>query len=144
MSDSLEELIREIAVVNGVAVDKNDPIMILHTINARLLNDSARAQQTMLDSYKAELEAIAFRWGNDAKEKAERILSASLTVSRDAMAQSMAETATETAKAVRAEVEDAIRLAQGPINESKAAARLALIAACMAFAAAVLAFFAGR
>ena len=72
MADPIDELIKEIAGKHGVAVGRDDPIMILQTINARLLEDSAKAQQAMLALYKEELEALSARWSSDAKEKGER------------------------------------------------------------------------
>jgi hypothetical protein len=69
MTDQVEELIKEIAAKHGIAVSRDDPILILQTINARLMQDSAKAQQVMLDQYKEELEALALRWGNDAKAR---------------------------------------------------------------------------
>jgi hypothetical protein len=101
MTDPVEELIREIAAKHGIAVSRDDPILILQTINSRLLQDSARAQQVMLDQYKEELEALALRWGNDARDKAERILNASLAASKGAMAKVMQEGAREAAASVR-------------------------------------------
>ena len=74
MDDPVDELIKEIAGKHGIAVGRDDPIMILQTINARLLADSAKAQQAMLERYKEELEALSARWSSDAKEKAERVL----------------------------------------------------------------------
>ena len=85
MPDNVDELIKEIAVKHGIAVSRDDPILILQTINNRLMQDSEKAQQAMLDQYKEELEALALRWGVDAKDKAERILNASLLASKDAM-----------------------------------------------------------
>ena len=61
--DKIEELIREIAVKHGIAVGRDDPILILQTINTRLMQDSQAAQQEILDRFKEELEAIAHRWG---------------------------------------------------------------------------------
>jgi hypothetical protein len=81
MPDNVDELIKEIAVKHGIAVSRDDPILILQTINNRLMQDSEKAQQAMLDQYKEELEALALRWGVDAKDKAERILNASLLAS---------------------------------------------------------------
>jgi hypothetical protein len=91
MTDPVEELIKEIAAKHGIAVSRDDPILILQTINTRLLQDSAKAQQVMLDQYKEELEALALHWGNDARDKAERILNASLMASKGAMAKVMQE-----------------------------------------------------
>lgn len=138
---SVEELIREIAEKNGVAVSKDDPILILHTINARLLEDSARAQQAILDSYKEELEGIAFRWGIEAKEKAERILNASLAASREAMASAMSDCAALASKSVAEEVDTALRKISGPVNDAKRISQLNIVASCMTFIAAAIVLF---
>ena len=45
MADPVEELIREIAAKHGIAVSREDPIFVLQTINQRLMQDSAKAQQ---------------------------------------------------------------------------------------------------
>ena len=71
MSDRIEALVKEIAAKHGIAVGRDDPIMILQTINERLIQDSAAAQQDALDRFKEELESIAHRWGEDARAKAE-------------------------------------------------------------------------
>ena len=62
--DKVEALIKDIAARHGIALGRDDPILILQTINARLLEDSAAAQEAMLDRFKAELEAIAHRCAN--------------------------------------------------------------------------------
>ena len=54
MVDPIDELIKEIAGKHGVAVGRDDPIMILQTVNTRLLQDSPKAQQAMLEGYKKE------------------------------------------------------------------------------------------
>jgi hypothetical protein len=72
MADPARKLIQEIAAKHGIAVSREDPIFVLHTINQRLLQDGAKAQQAMLDQYKDALGMIAQAWGNDAKAKAER------------------------------------------------------------------------
>lgn len=56
MSDQIEELIREIAAKHGIAVGRDDPVLILHTINARLMADSAAKQEEILAAFKEELE----------------------------------------------------------------------------------------
>ena len=102
MADQVEELIKEIAAKHGIAVSRDDPILVLQTINNRLMQDSSKAQQAQLDQYKEELEALALRWGTDAKDKAERILNAALTASKGAMDKAMQENAKSTAATVRA------------------------------------------
>ncbi|AZK89856.1 conjugal transfer protein TraM [Xanthomonas oryzae] len=143
-SDQLEELIKEIAVKHGIAVSRDDPILILQTINNRLMLDSQRAQEAMLEQYKEELEGIATRWGNDAKVKAERILNAAMTASKEGMAKTLQDGAVAAAALVRKEVDTALERAQGQLRASRglsmwnlAAAAITLLAAGMATWAAI-------
>jgi len=142
MSDQIEELIKEIAQKHGIAVARDDPILVLQTINNRLLQDSAKAQQAQLDQYKEELEALALRWGNDAKEKAERILNASLSAAKDAMDQLMQEGARSTSAGVAKEIEAAVARLTAPIRDAKRIATFNIFAACMSMAAAAVALWA--
>ena len=45
MADDLESLRQEIFRVHGISVGKDDPIMILFTLNNRLLAEGAKAQE---------------------------------------------------------------------------------------------------
>lgn len=143
MSDQLEELIKEIAAKHGIVVSRDDPILVLQTINNRLLQDSAQAQQVQLDHYKEELEGLALRWGNDAKGKAERILNASLSAGRDAMGQVMQEAARTTAATVTAEIDAALARLRASIGDAHRIAMLNVVAACITMAAAAVALWAG-
>ena len=142
MSDQVEELIKEIAAKHGIAVSRDDPILVLQTINNRLMLDSSKAQKHQLDVYKEELEGLALRWGNEAKGKAERILNASLAASKEVMAKSMDDGAKAASKAVKEEVDAAL----GAISESVRAARrvsiLNVVASCITLAAAAVALWA--
>ncbi|HRL74658.1 MAG TPA: conjugal transfer protein TraM [Candidatus Accumulibacter phosphatis] len=142
MADQVEELIKEIAAKHGIAVSRDDPILILQTINARLMQDSAKAQQVMLDQYKEELEALALRWGNDAKAKAERILNASLAASKEATAKLMQEGAKEAAAAVRGEIDVALRGVAGPVRDARRIGALNVVASCITCIAAAIALWA--
>lgn len=83
-ADKIEETIKEIAVKQSSAVGRDDPILILHTINERLMKDSAAAQQEILDRFK-ESWNIAHRWGDDAKNETERMLNAVIVASKETM-----------------------------------------------------------
>lgn len=141
-ADKIEDIIKEIAVKHGIAVGRDDPILILQTINERLMQDSAAAQQEILDRFKEELESIANRWGDDAKNKAERTLNAALTASREAMMKGMQEGAKAAAETVRRELEAATAQFAAPIRESKRVALMNMVAAGMAVFAAGLALWA--
>jgi len=71
MSDKLNEAIQAIAVEHGVILGKDDPILMLHTMNEKLLEKNRIAQQDLLTQFKEEMELISSQWKDDAKEKAE-------------------------------------------------------------------------
>lgn len=141
-TDKIEETIKEIAVKHGIAVGRDDPILILQTINERLMQDSAAAQQEILDHFKEELEAIAHRWSDDAKNKAERTLNAALTASRETMTQTMQEGAKSAAELIRREIKAASAQFAAPIREAKRVALMNLVAAGMTIIAAGLVLWA--
>lgn len=136
MSD-IEDLIKEIAVKHGLSVGRDDPIMILHTINKRLMEDSARAQREMLDRYKEELEDLAMRWGDDAKAKAERVLNAALAASREMMEKSVREMSAAIKQTVEQEVEAGLKKLHGPMRGARNLVVCNVIAAAMTLIAAL-------
>ncbi|KGP23784.1 MULTISPECIES: conjugal transfer protein TraM [Xanthomonas] len=143
MSDKIEDLIREIAVKHGIAVGRDDPILVLQTINASLMADSAAQQQEILDRFKEELEGIAHRWGEDAKGKAERILNAALAASKEGMAKVMKDSAASAADAIRREVEEVVVIqVSAKIADARRLAVMNLIAGGMVLAAAAMAVWA--
>jgi hypothetical protein len=144
MADKIEEVIKEIAVKHGIAVGRDDPILILQTINERLMRDNADALQEVLERHKEELEAIAHRWGLDAKDKAEKILNAALTASREAMAKAVAQGAAAAAEAIKREVDATAKQFAAPIREARRIGYMNMFAAACAVFAAGLALWAAR
>ena len=142
MADPIEDLIREIASKHGLAINRDDPILVMQTINNRLLMDSARAQQAQLDAYRIELEALAQRWGMDAREKAERILNASLCASQEAMTKIPGLVAQSTTVSVKAEVELALAYVVSRIHDARRIGVLNLVASMITLAAALVALWA--
>jgi len=119
MSDETDELIKEIAVKHGIAVSRDDPIMILQTINNRLLQDTERAQQALLETYKEELEALSTRWSEDVKDKSQRIVNASLYASKNAMAESVQESAKAASTLLKNELESILIPIRKSIKEAR-------------------------
>lgn len=142
--DTLDELIREIATRHGVALGRDDPILILQTVNTRLMQDSASAQREILDAFRSELEVIARRWGDDARNQAQRTLDAALAASRDAILRSTQDGAKATAEAVRQEVERSAAQLIAPVREARRVAMMNMVAAGMAVVAAGMALWASR
>lgn len=141
-TDKIEETIKEIAAKHGIAVGRDDPILILQTINERLMQDSAAAQQEILDRFKEEMEAIAHRWGDDAKNKAERTLNAALIASREAMMATMHDGAKAATESLRREVESTTTWLASSIHESRRVAIMNLVAASITVFAAGLVLWA--
>lgn len=136
MADRMDDLIAEVVARHDIAIGRDDPILILHTINERLLQESAAAQHALLDAYKSELEASASRWRNDAADRADRIMHAALAASRETMSSSLAEAATTTAASVRTEVDAALARVAVRLQDARRIAILNLVAACITLVAA--------
>ena len=136
MADQLETLINDIAIKHGVVIGRDDPIRILQTMNSKLMEDNAKTQHLMLNQYKEDLEGIALRWGNDAKEKSERILNASLAASKEAMANLLQESANKTALTIQNNIEELLSRAKGTLRHTKRIAILNLTASALTLLAA--------
>lgn len=86
MTDKFDEAIQEIAVKHGVVLSKDDPILILQTMNEKLIAENRQAQAAMLAQFREEMEDISSQWKDDTKEKAEKMLNMTLANSKEAMA----------------------------------------------------------
>ena len=69
-----DALIAEIATRHGVAVSRDDPVMILATLNDLLAKENAQKQAEMLAQFRREMETISEKWASDAKATAQAIL----------------------------------------------------------------------
>ena len=140
---ALGELIKEIAAKHGIALGRDDPILILQTLNNRLLQDNQKAQQAMLDQYKEELETLSIRWSADTKEKAERILNLSLESSKVAMDQLMQAGTKELLLRFTSQVDESLNLMRYLIKNSQRIGTMNIIASCITLLA-VLALIGSR
>ncbi len=55
-NDSIEQSIREVAARHGVALSRDDPILIVQTLNEQLVKNLATAQSEMLEQFRRDLE----------------------------------------------------------------------------------------
>ena len=129
--EQVEALIREIAQKHGVVVGRDDPILVLQTINNRLMQDSAKSQQAQLEKLKEELEALAQRWSLDAKEKSERILNASLAAGKQAMGQLMEEGTNATVRLLAEETGTLLAKLRRQVQDAHRLAIFNIAASCM-------------
>lgn len=139
MSTPVEELIREIAANHGIAVGRDDPIMILHTLNKRLLMDSHNVQQELLRRFEENLEAATKRWDDESKARAERIVNAALDASRQTLDEAAAIGAKSAVDAVRKEMERGANVVTDRVNSLRWLVMVNVVASVVALGAAVLA-----
>lgn len=141
-TDGIEELIKEIATEHGIAVGRDDPILILQTVNNRLIQESTAAQRELSDRLKNDLEEIARKWGDDAKDKAERTLNAALTAGRNVVTTAIREEGRAVSATLRREIEEIADRLNARIIEARRTAIMNLIAAGMTVFAAGLVLWA--
>ena len=91
IDEKIDEAIQQIASVHGVAVSKDDPIMILHTMNERLISDSKAAQQELLDNFRSQLEVTVSELSMAAKNHSDRVLNSTIQTSKTEISRVMEE-----------------------------------------------------
>lgn len=108
MSDKINETIHDIAVKHGVVLGKDDPVLILQTMNEKLLEENRKAQQEMIAQFKEEMENISSQWKDDAKDKAEKVLNAALSSSKEAMDKILRQATSESALVMKNLISDSL------------------------------------
>lgn len=134
MSEKHDEIIKAVAVKHGITIGKDDPILVLQTINDMLMQEMICAQQANLDSFKSEVEASINSWSEDAKDKAERTLNAALKASNETMLKTMKKHTENTATAVHQGIDSVIAK---QIKEARKVSLLNLTAAVLTVTAAI-------
>ena len=137
--DTLEELKNEIATKHGIAISQDDPIFILHTLNEHLMRENVKAQQVMLEQFKAEMEAISQGWSMNSKEKAEKILNTVLAASKKMMENG----AYSIIESFKTEINETPNIINSQLSkEARKLTKLNLFASSLTLIAAVIVFWA--
>ncbi len=139
--DHTDDLLKEIASKHGVALDREDPILMVQTLHARLLAESRSAQHALLDEYRQTLEAMLERWGAETTAKAERIVTASLTATTETMKTQMATHTTDLANAIRKELTEVVETTEAQMRRATTVGYLNLLAALVTFLSAVVVYW---
>lgn len=100
MSLELDDLIKEIAVKHGISIGKDDPVLMLHTVNKLLIEESQKAHQDIILNFRSELEHASAQWNDNANEKAEKILNAALISSKEMMSNLIQQSTEQAIKAI--------------------------------------------
>jgi len=138
MSDKFDTAIQEIAIRHGVVLSKDDPILILQTMNDRLIEDTRKAQAAMLAQFREEMEIISSQWKDDAKEKAEKVLNAALTVSKEAMVRLWQESTSESVQVMKKMISGSLTEARDLTEQTCKFSRIALLSSAAILTASCL------
>lgn len=112
---------------HGVSLGRDDPILILQTMNERLLCQHKKEQKALLSSFKDEIGKISQTWQNDAKEKAEKMLNASFNASQGAMETVLKKTSIEHTELIEQEIHSALREIKTLNAETKKISKVNLV-----------------
>ncbi|HAU0909241.1 TPA: conjugal transfer protein TraM [Legionella pneumophila] len=127
MSEKINKVIQDIAGKHGVVLGRDDPVLILQTMNDRLLEENRKAQQEMLTQFKEEIESISSQWKVDAKDKAEKVLNAALASSKEAMNKILREATNEFVYVMKNMISDSLTEAKDLTQQTRKANRFTLL-----------------
>ena len=75
-SDKLDVLIKRIASEHGIVLTKDDPVLMMHTLNEVLLEQNELAHTELLSKYEAILQESFNQWHTVASKKANALINA--------------------------------------------------------------------
>ena len=134
----LDEAIQHIASIHGIVVSKDDPVMILHTLNERLIQDSKAAQQDLLDNFKGEIELIVSELSMAAKNHSDRVLNSTIETSKTEIARVMEEQSHSIIERWKADLNAGFHEASKTMATSRQTAILNIIASFITSISAVI------
>ncbi|MBA3754916.1 MAG: hypothetical protein H0X02_01215 [Nitrosomonas sp.] len=137
----MDEAIQEIASIHGIALTKNDPVMVLHTLNERLINDSKDAQNKLLDNFRSQMEVISDKWATEAKNHSDRILNSSIVSSKAEVARIMEEQSSVIIEQWKNELSTGFSQVHETMQSSRQAAILNIIASIITSLSAVVVLY---
>jgi|GEM_PF-5434316 len=140
-SNGYEDILIEIARKHGVALGKKDPILIVYTLNQKMIEDQTKAQEKLFDEFRSQMEESTQSWHLESKKRAETILTASLDASKKAMLNTMTDNAKAASNAVREEFNGLADIITQKMNESRQTSYINLIASFVTLAASCIVLY---
>ncbi|HAT1659274.1 TPA: conjugal transfer protein TraM [Legionella pneumophila] len=135
MPEKLDKIVQDITVKHGVLLGKDDPILMLQTMNEQLIEENRKAQQDLLVQFREEIESISSQWKDDAKEKAEKVLNAALASSKEAITRLLHESTKESVQAMKKLISDSLIEAHSFTQKTQKFSRFALVSSATLFTA---------
>lgn len=141
MTDQYENMLIEVAQKHGVALDKKDPILIVYTLNQRMISEQTLAHQQVFEEFKSQMEEVMNSYQFENKTQAEKILTASLESSKKVMLDVMNENADKAATAVREEVDNIVLSIKNQQKEVKQTSYINLFSSILTLVSACIVIY---
>jgi pyruvate-formate lyase len=127
----IEDVIKAVALKNNQAVEKDDPIMALITIMAKIAEDWQATMDASLEDHLTKHEEMAARWRKNTPAQVNKVLDAAIAAGKETMAKSMSEGAEKVMAIVREREQRLLHeIMEGALQKQKA--ELAAAAEAMA------------
>ena len=136
-NDKLDALIKRIASEHGIVLTKDDPVLMMHTLNEVLLEQNEKAHVELLNKYEAILQESLNQWETVASKKASALISAqrnNISKSNESLVDQNMQLISEKIRiAINHEIRELTRI-------SRQAAIMNLLAAVLVLVSAILVF----
>jgi hypothetical protein len=136
--DALDEIIKEVAVKHEFALSRDDPVLLVYTIQKRLLAESADAQQLLFDQFREELEETLDNREKEIACKADRALNHGVAVARGALTAQMQHDLDKITETLRKHIAIAQPQLLQELQKCQRASNIGLMASVLTLAAAAL------
>ena len=136
-NDKLDALIKRIASEHGIVLTKDDPVLMMHTLNEVLLEQNEKAHVELLNKYEAILQESFNQWQTVASKKANALICAqqnNISKSNESLVDQNMQLISEKIRiAINHEIRELARI-------SRQAAIMNLLAAVLVLVSAILVF----
>lgn len=75
--DELDELLKEVSIKHGIGLSRDDPILIMQTLNKHLMKSNIAAMESITENFRQEIEMGITKWSDASRTNAEREMNAS-------------------------------------------------------------------
>lgn len=146
MNTDIDNLINEIATKTGVALSKNDPILILFHANRHLLSESFKSQEEMVRQFNSSVQEAQQQWVAESKQQSEKVVNVAIQAAIYEMDKLAEKRTTKLAENLATILAPALNKLQSDINKANRVAMLNVVSAGLTLAAvivgvSILAFF---
>lgn len=107
--ETIEQLIERIAIEHHVTLEKEDPILILHTMNKMIVEANKKNQTELLKDLSSNLEVYLLKLSKKSQTQVEIGANAAIRASKDVSVSIIEESIKAIEGKIKTTVEDAIR-----------------------------------